>query len=203
MQDAAPRLTRRNLIKTGLFGALVVGLGSVGLALQKTASRGDTPGDLKVLDATEFAVLAAMAERICPALGPGAPGATKLEVAHKADAMMESFDPESQKGIKIALRVFENALMGALMGERAVPFTQLSAEQQDRVLEGWRTSDVGFRRTIYRAVASLVTSAYWGSPETWARIGYALPNPAHLRAAYADQLVDLDSLRAVHASKEL
>lgn len=201
MADVASRFSRRNLLKTGLVGTLLVGFGSIGLALQRTQPSTATPA-LKVLDETEFAVLSAIAARLCPELGPGAPGAAKLHVAQTLDTLLEPVDSEKQKGFKIALRVFENALTGALMGERVVPFTQLSEERQVEVLENWKNSDVGFRRTVYRALSSLVFSVYWGNAAVWKRIGYTLPDPRQLREAYAENLVDLDSLRATHASKE-
>lgn len=197
MQDVASRLSRRALVKTGIVGVLAVGLGSIGLSFQDSAVRPDTP-ELKVLDATEFAILAALAARLCPAEGAGAPGADKLALAKLTDERLLTLDEETQKGVKIALRAFENATFGALVGERLRPFTKLSEAQQDAIIERWRSSRIGFRRTVYKALSSLVASLYWGQPETWARIGYTLPNPANLRAAYADNLVDLDSLRATH-----
>lgn len=194
MGEVAPKLSRRSLLKTGLVGTLVVGIGSVGLAVQRTA-----PAGLQgtILDADELSVLSAIADRICPPLGPGAPGAKALGVAQSVDALLVQADRETQKGLKLALRVFESALSGALMGERLVPFTQLPPERQDAVLAGWRDSRVGFRRTVFRALSGLVASVYWGEPRTWARIGYGgPPDPAGLRAAYAANLVPLDTLRA-------
>jgi len=200
MQDVAARLSRRSLLKTGLVGALVVGLGSAGLALEQTVTRG-TPPPLGVLDATEYAVLAAIADRVCPALGPGAPGAAALGVAASIDGLLQRLDGETQKGVKIALRTFENALTGALFGERVVPFTRLSADDQDRVLARWRGSRLGFRRTVYRALSALVSAVYWGDPRTWERIGYAgPPDVAALRETYRDNLVDLEALRATKGS---
>jgi len=194
--DLATPLSRRSLLKTGLMGAAVVALGSVGLALQP--SRMKAPGkNLKVLNAQEYAVLAAIAERVCPAFGAGAPGATALDVAGMADALLERAEADGQEGVKLALRVFENGLTGAVFLERARPFTQLSATEQDRVLAQWRNSRLGFRRTVYRALSSLVGALYYGDERTWARIGYAgPPSPAGLRAVYVENLVDLDALRA-------
>lgn len=194
--DVAAPLSRRSLLKTGLLGAAVVALGSVGLALQ--GSKLGAPGkNLKVLSAQEYAVLAAIAERVCPAFGKGAPGATALDIAGKADALLAHAEADGKEGVKLALRVFENGLTGALFFERARPFTQLSAEEQDRALRKWRDSSLGFRRTVYRALSSLVGALYYGDERTWERIGYpGPPSPAGLRATYAENLVDLDALRA-------
>jgi hypothetical protein len=201
MQEVTARLSRRNLLKTGLFGTLLVGLGSLGLALQKSSRPAATP-TLRLLDADEYAVLAAVADRVCPALGPGAPGAAALEIAARIDQRLASADSEVQKGTRIALRVFENGLSGALSGERLVPFTQLDAEAQDRVLASWRDSRVGFRRTVYRGLTGAVFAMYWGDPRTWQRIGYGgPPDFEKLRSVYADQLLDFDALRASPLAK--
>ena len=202
MQEVTARLSRRTLLKTGLFGTLLVGAGTVSLALRSTRPPSGAAPALKILDADEYAVMAAIADRVCPALGPGAPGATALNVAKQVDDLLASADVDVQKGTKIGLRVFENALTGALTGERLAPFTQLEPAAQDRVLEKWRTSEIGFRRTVYRGLTGAVFALYWGDPRTWPRVGYAgPPDMARLRAVYADELVDLDDLRASPLAK--
>lgn len=201
MSDVTSRLSRRTLLKSGLFGGVLVGLGSLGLALQKSRTRGSPPA-LKALDATEYAILVAMADRLCPALGPGAPGATALSVASGIDDLIAAADMDVQQGTKIGLHIFENALTGALAGERLVPFTQLDPEAQDRVLARWRDSSVGFRRTVYKGIVGAVFAVYWGDERTWARIGYAgPPDMLELRRMYADELVDLNALRATPLAK--
>ncbi len=178
------------------MGVGVVALSSVGLALQGTKPVKPAQG-LSVLSADEYAVLVAVADRLCPKLGPGAPGATALGVAQTADALIASAEVDAQEGLKTVLRVFENGLTGALFLERARPFSQLSADEQDRALAGWRDSRIGFRRTVYRALSTLVMALYFGDARTWERMGYpGPPSLSGLRTAYADNLVDLDALRA-------
>jgi Gluconate 2-dehydrogenase subunit 3 len=188
--------SRRKLLQGALAVSALVGLGGVTLALQKTRSLAGTPR-LAVLDASEYAVLVALAERLCPELGPGAPGATKLGVAAYLDSMLAASDGETQKAIKGALTLFESALGGALVGERVRPFTELSPEAQADSLRAFRDSSLGVRRTLFRALASAIWAVYWGNTGTWKRIGYdGPPNVSALRASYAENLVDLDALRA-------
>lgn len=197
VEPVTARFSRRKLLKTGLVGALMVGASGGLLALQKPRARPLPSQGLRVLDAHEFAILAAVADRICPALGPGAPGASALDVALQADRLFERAPTDAQEGIKTVLRVFDNALTGALFGERVQSFTQLSPEQQDRELAHWAGSRIGFRRTVFHALNSLIGSIYFGDERTWERIGYpGPPSPSALRLAYQENLVDLDALRA-------
>lgn len=196
-----PGLSRRSLLKTGLVGFVLVSAGSAALLLQKAKPR-PSGSKLLVLSDDEANVLSALADRLCPALGKGAPGARAVDLVGNVDRLLDSVDAEAQKGVKMGLMLFDNAFTGALFGERLRPFSQLSGEQQDAVIHGWQHSSVGFRRTLMRALSSLVMSVYWCDPRSWPRIGYPGPPSAQgLRASYADNLVDLSSLGA-HAAKE-
>jgi len=200
MSSPEPRITRRRLLKATLSLVAVATAGGAVLAAQKTTPVGSLP-KLSVLDAAEYTVLCAIAARLCPA-GDDAPGALALRVPEAIDVALAHSDAESQKAIKGALALFENALGGALAGERVVPFTQLPPERQDRVLAAWQHSKLGVRRTIYRALSASVMAFYWGNARTWPRIGYGgPPDVAALRASYADNLVDLDALRATPVAK--
>jgi Gluconate 2-dehydrogenase subunit 3 len=191
-----PLPSRRTVLKWSLAsGALVLGSGTV-LALQKTRLREPTP-KLSVFDPAGYAVLAALADRLCPPLGKGAPGAAALGVAATIDAMLGPADDAVRKQLTTAIAMLENALGGALFGERMVPFTQLDAADQEAALVNLRDSSVGVRRTLFRALSGLVLAVYWSNPRTWERAGYGGPESvAKLREMYRDNLVDLDSLRA-------
>lgn len=194
-------LTRRTLLKSGLWGSVFVAAAGFGLSLQKTRLVPNTPSELSVLSAEEYAVLVALADRLCPALD-ALPSASELGIPQQLDRMISFVPVEEQEGFKMGLRLFEHPLSGVLFGERARPFTQLSPEAQDRVIEAWRDSRVGARRTIYTALAGLVLALYWGHPRTWPTVGYeGPPDPAGLRKVYAENLVDLHALRAAPEAK--
>lgn len=173
-------------------------LGGIGLALQPSRLRPRPSGGLRVFSEAEYATLVALAERACPSSGPGLPGPTELGVAAMADAMFATAEDDVKKGIKMALTIVESGLVGALFLERARPFTQLSPADQDRVLLAMRDSSVGVRRTLFRALTGLASSIYYGDPRVWPSLGYpGPPEPAALRAAYSENLVDWSALRPV------
>lgn len=198
---AAPEPTtgfsRRKLLKGSALGFLLVTLGGTGLALAPSKRRTRPREGLRVLTDDEYAILSAIAARVCPEAGPGVPGADAIDVALQADRMFVRAEDDARAGVKTALGIFESGLVGALFGERVKPFTQLDPDAQDRVLTAWHTSDVAARRTIHRALVSLASSIYYGDPRVWPSIGYdGPPNPAALRVAYAENLVDMRALRA-------
>lgn len=195
--SAASAFSRRKLLKGGLAGLLVVAASSVGLAVQRTRLRSLPAEGLKVLSEQEYAILSAIAERLCPEAEPGVPGAEGVDVALLADRLFERADDDAREGLRVALGFVESGLFGAVAFERVKPFTQLSPEAQTRALEGFRDSRLPLRRTIFRSFSGLVGSLYYSDPRSWASTGYpGPPDPKRLRSAYSAQLVDLGSLQA-------
>lgn len=199
-EPPAQGFSRRSLLKGGLAGIALVTLGGIGVAVQSSKLRPLPRGGLQMLSPEEYATLAAMADRLCPPRGPNLPSASDIDVAAMTDALFANAEDDVKKGVKLGLQIVESGLVGALFLERAKPFTQLSPEQQDRVLLLMRDSKVGVRRTLFRVFSSLTGSIYYGDPRTWASIGYpGPPDPAALRVAYSENLVDWNSLRPAGA----
>jgi len=166
-------ISRRNVLRYGLGGALILAAGGTGLALQATAPR-EARGPLQVLDARTYAILAAVADRIAPARD-GFPPASELQVAEKIDALLASSDPALGAEMKQVLHLLENALAGFVFDGRVRPFTQLPASEQDEVLRAWQHSRLHVRRTAYAALHGLCAAAYYASPAIYARVGYPGP----------------------------
>jgi hypothetical protein len=195
-QAAQAGFSRRKLLKGGLISIALLGLAGAGLALQRTKLRPLPKIGLHTLTPEQYAVLCAIADRMCPQAAPGVPGATAIEVGLQADRLLEYAHDDIKQGVALALTMVESGLPGALFGERIAPFTTLSPERQDAVLLAFRDSKVGLRRTIFRSFSGLLGSLYYGDPRTWPSVGYpGPPAPKDLRAAYAAQLVDLEALR--------
>jgi hypothetical protein len=188
---------RRRFLKTGVAGASTLALAGGGLALWPPALR--TPrGELCTLTAAEYSVLAAVSDRVSPALGAGAPGGLALDVAGALDQELAYHDASTVDGVRTLLHALESGFLGALFGERLRPFTRLRPADQDRILVSWRSSDLGVRRTAYKVLRSLTAGAYFASPATWRRIGYpGPPSVRALREAHTSNLVDFDQLLAV------
>jgi hypothetical protein len=98
-----------------------------------------------------------------------------VNVAEKADAFLAPLDEASAKDLKQLLMLFDNALFSVVMGGPPRPFTQMSPEEQDRHLRSWATSRLAIRRTGFQALKRLAAAIYFGSPETYASVGYPGP----------------------------
>jgi hypothetical protein len=171
------RPTRRRLLRYGLGGALLLAGGGIGLSLQRTQLRA-AAGPLQVLDAREFSILAAVADRLVPRAGEF-PAASEIGVPEKVDALLARMDPGQVGEVRLLLRLLENATLGLVLDGRVRPFTRCSAAVQDRVLANWRDGAIQVRRVGYKALNGLCQSAYWASPEIYPLVGY--PGPRDFR----------------------
>ena len=165
--------TRRTFLVVGAAGAAALALGGFGLALQGTVMR-EPSQMLLALSPREFSILAAIADRISPG-GEGLPTASEAGVAEKLDELLYKLDPTVTVELSQLLRLIENALVGLAFDGRVRVFTALSPEEQDRVLEGWRTSRFPLRRAGFKALCGLCNAVYWATPSTYAHTGYPGP----------------------------
>jgi hypothetical protein len=163
-------VNRRRFLKYGLFGGILLTAGGVGLAAWPTRRTYKPTGPLKVFDEREFAVVATVASRTV-----GAPGADPVEIAHACDLAASCAPPDGQKELKQLVMLFENALAGLLLDGHLGSFTGLSPEGQDKVLLGWRDSNIAIRRTGYTALRKLTQAAYYANPKCWPQVGYNGP----------------------------
>ena len=153
-----------------MVGGGLLALGGIGLAAWPTNKKYRPTRALKVLNDTEFAILASVAARTV-----GAPNADPVEITHWADDALITNTPDAQKEFKQLLGLFENALAGLLLDGHIGAFTGLSPEKQDAVLLGWRDSSVAVRRTGYTALRKLTHAAYYANPAHWQQVGYNGP----------------------------
>ena len=165
--------SRRTALTLGLVGGALVLVGGAGLALQPGS--GPAPREvLRVLTPRTYAVLAAVADRLCPA-GVGLPSAWDLRVPEKVDLTLDMLHPATAAEVQQALLLLENGLPGLFLHARPRAFTALAPDAQDRALEAWRTSRFATLRTAHKALLSLVSAAYWSDPATFAFVGYPGP----------------------------
>ncbi len=168
-------LTRRTVIRRGLLGGALLALGGAGFFASRASRKVPLPPEgLVTFDEVEYAVIAAIAARLIPPR-EGFPSVDGVRVAFNADRVLARADASVRAELKQLIGLFENGLTSFLFEGKTKPFTQLPPDAQDEVLRGWQTSRVALRRTGYDALRSLVYASYYGSPLTWAAVGYPGP----------------------------
>jgi Gluconate 2-dehydrogenase subunit 3 len=193
--------TRRGLLKKTLGGAALLAVaGAVPIALRGTRLR-PVPRPLRFFTPAEYAVFAAVADRILAtdaAAPPSAdvrigarprpPSPEDVGVAAKADAFLAGVDAKSAADFKQLLALLDNGLFSFVGGGPPRPFTRMTADEQDRTLLSWSRSRLAVKRTGFQALKRLTAAVYFGSPETWASLGY--PGPPY------------ELVRSVNAARE-
>jgi len=177
------KASRRSFLKTGLLGTSLLLLGGDGLSLYPSRHIAAPTAKLVVVEARAFQVLIAVAARVVTVKG-----ADPVAIAHGVDRMLATVLPELQEAINQLLGLFENALPGLLLDGRMRPFTRLSGDSQDGVLESWRTSRLLLRRSGYQALRKLILSAYYVEESSWAALHYEPPSGMNAMA-YDDSMV--------------
>ncbi|MDF1661114.1 MAG: gluconate 2-dehydrogenase subunit 3 family protein [Planctomycetota bacterium] len=167
-------LSRRSLLKRGLFGGLILGMGGVfayqqsGYELKKEKAEA-----LKILGAKEFIVLQAIAARVLASDEDGAPEANEVGVVEWIDGYLHRQSSWVQKDFLMLLNAIEHA--GPVMDFQFSRFTRMSAKQQDKVLGNWARSRLGLRKQGFSALKGLCVMAYYRHPKTWDMLGYDGP----------------------------
>lgn len=177
-EDKPPKepegLSRRSLLKRGLFGGLILGMGGV-FAYQQSGYelKKDKADSLKILGAKEFLVLQAIATRILASDEVGPPLANDVGVVEWIDGYLYRQSSWVQKDFLMLLNAIEHA--GPVMDFQFSRFTRMSAAQQDKVLGNWARSRLALRKQGFSALKGLCVMAYYRHSSTWDMLGYDGP----------------------------
>lgn len=170
-------MERRQFLKRGLLGGVLLGVGGVsGLALWPGDSSARPTRALAVISPSAFPVLVAVAARVVQGTT-----ARPIEIAHRVDDALRFTFPEAQKDMNAVLGLLENAVGGLLLRGSAKPFTLLDGAQQDAALNRWRDSDLTVLRGAYHALRKLCLAAHYANAGSWAEVDYGgptIPKPA-------------------------
>ncbi|MCA9489068.1 MAG: twin-arginine translocation signal domain-containing protein, partial [Myxococcales bacterium] len=106
--------SRRQVLLGGAAVTALVGVGAVGLQLRASRLR-EPRRPLAALDPVGFSVVAAVAERVCPA-AEGLPSAWALEVPERVDELLARMEPGQATDVSRALLLLESPLVSVLFG---------------------------------------------------------------------------------------
>ena len=170
--------TRRGFLGKGLLGGALLAFGGTAfLALRRTLRAAKPRNPLLVLSLDEYAIFAAVAARVV-AVDGDSPSTDAVDVAGRADAAMVLWPDPVRLEFRRLLRLFENALTGAVLRQGLETFTASPPREQDARLSLWSRSRVAVFRTGYEAMKRLACACYYAAPEAWPATGY--PGPPEL-----------------------
>lgn len=170
--------SRRGFLRKGLLGGALLAVGGVSfLALRRTLRAAKPRAALSVLSLDEYAIFAAVAARVVVVDGDS-PSTDAVDVAGRADAAMALWPDSVQAEFRRLLRLFENALTGAVLRLGLETFTASPPREQDERLSLWSHSRVAVFRSGYQAMKRLACACYYAAPEAWPATGY--PGPPEL-----------------------
>ena len=171
----APGLSRRNLLKVGLFGSAF--LATAGVTASLTGCSASVPaGGLKVLRESDLPFLRALV----PVMLEGAVPAEQMPQAvdgtlHGLDNALNHLSPEM---LKLTLQLFDVLALPITRG----PLTGIwgswekaSAQDIREFLARWENSSIGLLKMGHASLLQLVMMAWYGRPESWAPCGYPGP----------------------------
>ncbi len=164
-------LGRRRFLKGSASGLVLLGLGWLLPAGCKSYPKPQVA--LRFFNSREYAIMNVVGERLLNASGRIGPGAEQIDVAANVDAAVVGWEATAQRQLRTVLRVFEHGTY--LFDLQRQRFTQLSAPQQDRYLQGWMNSTLGARRIVFRTLKCLAAVGFYQDPRTWRRLGYEGP----------------------------
>lgn len=167
------RWTRRDVIRRGLFGGAILALGAAAWRMT-----GEAPSvqlkETRHLSRDAETAFRAIARRVV-GTAKGFPSIEDAKLVARADVLVGRIDEHTRGELDQVLSLFESRLASVAFLGPFQPFSALSPEAQDRVLDGWEHSRFTLKRTGYAAIRSLAVAAYYSAPSTWEAVGYSGP----------------------------
>jgi hypothetical protein len=168
-------LTRRELIKTGIVGGIVLACASCMRSTTTLKARfADDDAAYRVLDAHQREIVAALATAILAGTLPGDPHALVAAV-RGVDVAISGLTPSVQSEVQQLFGLFANPVARRLALGLWSQWSEASTDDVTAFLTRWRFSSVTLFRSGYDAVHQLVMAGWYGGNASWAHLGYPGP----------------------------
>lgn len=179
---ALPDYSRRQFLKTGMTGAIFLGLASGGMALSGCSYKEShvcpgcewlTPLDQSLL----LAIIPVMLESALPGTEKGRTEAIQ-EIIAGFDTTVIHFSPVVRKEIRQLLDLLQFPITRIVLTGVTRPWHQEEKSAIHAFLARWQTSRFTLFRSGYYALHDLIIGAWYANPDSWKRISY--PGPPRL-----------------------
>ncbi len=171
--------SRRQFIKTGMVGALWLGLASSGMALTGCGQKEHpvctdcewlSPSDQILL----VAIIPVMLWGALPMTGKGRNAAIQ-SVLSGFDTTVIHFSPAVRKEIRQLLDLLQFPVTRIILTGVTSPWHQEDALGIRSFLTRLQTSRISLFRSGYYALHDLIVGAWYANPDSWKRISYPGP----------------------------
>ena len=172
-------LTRREFLKVGASGALVLGAARLAHGQAPRGDRTDTP--IRALDDDAREVLAAVVPVMLADALPAAPAERSARIAATiagVETGVAGLPPHAQAELRDLFALLGFAPARWLLAGVARPWREAPPADIAAFLERWRTSTWALKQQAYHALHALVFAAFYAEPGSWPPIGY--PGPPKL-----------------------
>ncbi|QNM95033.1 hypothetical protein [Chitinimonas koreensis] len=173
-------LTRRQLLKTGLAGAALLGVARLAYGPIVPDGQYAVPevARFKVLDAESRTALAAIGRVMLKGALPQ--GKAEFDAALQAvvqgcDTAISGLPGTVQDEVKELLSILNGRLSRRWLVGVMSPWDQAGDDEIAHFLSRWRYSSLSLLRSGYQALHQIVFAAWYGNPQSWVGIGYDGP----------------------------
>lgn len=182
-------LTRRQFIKTGIAGAATLAVARVLYGPFEREPQWQSAGahQYQVLSAGSRNMLAALAavmlKGALPQDEPARVSAIQL-VVEGIDKAVAALQPAVQEELQQLFSLLNFPVTRRLLAGVSQPWLKADAHEIEQFIANWRESRFQLLRSGFHGLHMLVMAAWYGSPQSWDKLGYSGP-PAHVLAAQA------------------
>lgn len=174
LEDPAGGLSRRDFLKTGLTGSLLLAGGSAAALLTGCASQVAAPGFL-FLRPQDAAVVRALIPVVLTDAIPAGDNAAIERVLKSVDDFMAATSPAAMAQLQQLFDLLSLAPARVLMAGLWDDWSQASPADLEAFLVRWRDSRIGLLRAGYAGLVKVITASWYLLPESWLAIGYDAP----------------------------
>lgn len=175
------RLTRRDLIHTGLGGLALLALGRCARFTKGSGPFEDPGYNYRVLSTGDRELVAAVGAAILAGALPidaAAHSVAMVQLVRGVDVAIAGLPPYGQNEIGQLFGMLNFPVTRALTTGIWSSWQDASSNTVSDFLTRWRYSGIALFRTGYQALHQLAMASWYGNDASWERIGY--PGPPHI-----------------------
>lgn len=162
-------LTRRQLIKTGMAGSVV--LLAAGLLATPQA---DWPAHAEPALHFLLPVDAQIIRSIAPVM-LGMSGLPVNDIVRGVDVAISNLLPAIQQELRQLFDLLANRWARRWLAGVRKPWAQATDSELTAFLRSWQHSPLLLLRSAYQALHALINAAWFGNPASWSAMGYQQP----------------------------